>query len=373
MSKYSLVHLDDHDLIRELNAFVGHERGATAELLARIAEVDARRLYLPASYPSMYAYCVHALHLSEDEAYKRIRVARTARRFPMIFTAIADGRLSLTAIVVLTPYLTEQTADGLLSAATHKSKSDIEQLLAERYPQPELMGLVEAIPESRADSELVPEPVETHSCARTDVKLVPEPVAPPAILQPLVARAIDATAATAPRSQITAQARGRFAIHATVGTQAHDDLRRAQELLGHKLPASDVGEVLSRALRLLVVDLEKRKLAATPRPQRKHRATKSARHIPAHVKRAVHERDGDRCTFVAENGRRCESRTRLEFDHIEEVARGGRATEANIRLRCRAHNQYTAECAFGRGFMEGKRGEARRAAGDARGWRSGCS
>src|SRR6266850_8549165 len=91
-------------------------------------------------------------------------------------------------------------------------------------------------------------------------------------------------------------------------------------------------------------------------------ATKSARHIPANVKRAVWERDQGQCTFTSEAGRRCAARTRLEFDHIVEVARGGEATVAGIRLRCRAHNQYAAECTFGTGFMREKREAAQRKA-----------
>jgi hypothetical protein len=80
------------------------------------------------------------------------------------------------------------------------------------------------------------------------------------------------------------------------------------------------------------------------------------------MKRAVWERDGGRCTFVAESGHRCESRKRLEFDHIDPVAIGGEATVDNIRLRCRAHNQYEAESIFGAGFMETKREAAKEAA-----------
>jgi hypothetical protein len=38
----------------------------------------------------------------------------------------------------------------------------------------------------------------------------------------------------------------------------------------------------------------------------------------------------------------------------------------NIRLRCRAHNQYEAECIFGAGFMENKRGAAKQAAAEKR-------
>ena len=53
--------------------------------------------------------------------------------------------------------------------------------------------------------------------------------------------------------------------------------------------------------------------------------------------------------------RRCEAREHVEFDHVQEVARGGEATADNLRLRCRAHNQYGAECTFGAEFMRHKR------------------
>ena len=109
----------------EAASLVAQDRETTAALLAHVAEVDARRLYLPAAYPSMRLYCVHELLMSEEVAFKRIRAARTARRFPAIFAALADERLHLTAVVLLTPYLTKETADDLLSAAEHKSKSEI--------------------------------------------------------------------------------------------------------------------------------------------------------------------------------------------------------------------------------------------------------
>jgi hypothetical protein len=73
----------------------------------------------------------------------------------------------------------------------------------------------------------------------------------------------------------------------------------------------------------------------------------------------VWERDGGQCGFVGETGNRCPARARLEFDHVDPVARGGEATVEGIRLRCRAHNQYEAECVFGAGFMSDKRAEAR--------------
>jgi hypothetical protein len=146
-----------------------------------------------------------------------------------------------------------------------------------------------------------------------------------------------------------------------MGQSLHDKLEYAQSLLSHKIPSGEVAEVLERALDLLIVKLEKARFAATdhPRPQRE---PARGRHIPAEVRRRVRQRDQDRCTFVSATGHRCEARKYLEYDHIEPVARGGNSTVENLRLRCRTHNQYEAELAFGAGFMHEIRERARRAA-----------
>ena len=104
MSRYTLTHLTDSTLLRDLKTLVSQERGTTALLIAHLAEVDARRLYAPAGYPSLFEWCVAELRFSEDAAYKRIRVARMAREFPAIYDMLADGRLHLTAVM---------TADGV--------------------------------------------------------------------------------------------------------------------------------------------------------------------------------------------------------------------------------------------------------------------
>ena len=52
-----------------------------------------------------------------------------------------------------------------------------------------------------------------------------------------------------------------------------------------------------------------------------------------------------------------ESRMRLELDHIRPVCLGGKSSAANLRLRCRVHNQYEAIHLFGEEFMERKRGK----------------
>jgi 5-methylcytosine-specific restriction endonuclease McrA len=156
------------------------------------------------------------------------------------------------------------------------------------------------------------------------------------------------------RPRVAPLSPGRFALQLTTGQITHDLLREAQSLLGHAVAPGDVEAVLQRALRELVSSLRKQRFAncARPRPQR---AGTRNRYIPAAVKREVSRRDGGRCTFVNESGRRCEERFGVEFDHIEPVTRGGQSTVANLRLRCRAHNQYAVEHTLGQEFMRGKR------------------
>src|SRR6185503_11775722 len=150
------------------------------------------------------------------------------------------------------------------------------------------------------------------------------------------------------------------------GQDTRDKLRHAQELLGHRVASGDVAAMLDIALDALIAKLEKRKFAATSRPEAQRRPTRSKRHVPASIKREVRKRDGGRCTFVSESGHRCEARSNLEYDHVTELARGGATTAANLRLRCRAHNQYTAERRFGADFMAAKREESRGASRETR-------
>jgi hypothetical protein len=137
---------------------------------------------------------------------------------------------------------------------------------------------------------------------------------------------------------------------------AHDKLRYVQDLLGHQVAPGDVAALFERALDALIPELEKRKFAPTTEPRRdRPRSGQNPGYVAARVKRAIWKRDEGQCTFVSEDGRRCEARKDLQFDHIREVARGGEASVDDIRLRCHAHNQYTAELTFGADFMRHKR------------------
>ena len=142
MRDYTLTHLSDALLLRELSVLVTHDRATTARMLAHLAEVDVRRLYAPAGYSSLFAYCVEELRMSEDAASKRIQAARAARLFPILFTAVAEGRLHLSAVCLLAPHLTPENVDEWIESASHRRKAEIEMHLARRFPSPAVPPMV---------------------------------------------------------------------------------------------------------------------------------------------------------------------------------------------------------------------------------------
>src|SRR6267154_4188287 len=144
-----------------------------------------------------------------------------------------------------------------------------------------------------------------------------------------------------------------------------EKLRYVQSLLAHSHPGVDLDQLFDLAVDCLKARFEQQKFGKCDRPGRR-RGSQTPRYITLEVKRAVWERDGGQCAFVGTGGKRCEARAPLEFDHLDPVARGGRATVAGVRLLCRAHNQYTAERTYGADFMRGKREQAKQRAAQAK-------
>ena len=112
---------------------------------------------------------------------------------------------------------------------------------------------------------------------------------------------------------------------------------------------------MEKALDLLIDQVKKERFAVGRKP-RQSSATEAqeaaSRHIPDAIRRKVYERDGGRCTFVDEGGRRCMETGNVEFDHVDGFARTHLHDADRIRLLCRAHNQHAAEKTYGRAFME---------------------
>jgi len=338
--KLQLQSLSDDDLLRRLSELLRQSRRVESELVAHIAEVDQRRLYAREASPSMFEYCTRVLHLSEHEADLRIAVARASREHPMLPEMLSDGRLHLSGIAKLAPHLTVENRERLLKRAAYKSKREIEELIAEIAPRPEVPAVMRKLPQARTDPgpriELGPERVEARAH-----ELGPDRVAHLLVAPPM-------------RPVVEPLAPARYRVQFTASAELHDKLGRLRDLMRSAVPDGDLATIIETAVTEKLERLEARRFAKTKAPRKGLEQTKTApssRHIPAAVRRVVYARDEGRCTFVDALGRRCRARERLEFHHERPFGRGGDHSPPNTRLMCRAHNQHLAERDYGKEVM----------------------
>ena len=344
--------VSDRRLLGGLDHLVAKSRQNEADLLAYLAEVNRRELYLEQGFSSMFGYCTEMLHFSEATAFRRITVARSARTCPLLLERIREGALHVAGAKLLAPTLTPENHVELLDLARHKSKRAIEKILADRAPRPDVPARIRQLPNPRAVSAVLVPP-EIAKPAR-EAPSHEADLTGPGREAPSNEAALSAPESRAPTPAPSPLGGGRFRVQFTASQALCDRFREAQALLRHQLPNGDMAEIFGRALTLLVQDAKRKRFAQTSGRRRSDAARKSgapSRHIPANIKRAVCARDGSRCAFVGANGRRCGSRDFLEFHHRDPWARTKRHSTEGIELRCRGHNRYAAVQDYGAAYM----------------------
>jgi 5-methylcytosine-specific restriction endonuclease McrA len=317
-----LEDLSNEQLLSGLHALVAQGRTVLARLFVYLAEVEDRRLDLESACSSLFDFCVRRLGMGDDEACRRVAGARLVRRFPMALAMIERGELHLTGLLLLREHLTDENHEELLRAASGKTKSEVQRLVAERFPRTDAPSRIQTLP------------AVTHHGAQLGganagpiTSGVPGPK--PARVEPLSPE--------------------RYKVQFTASVELKEKIERAADLMRHANPSGDLSIVMDRALDLLIAQLEKRRLGKAARAP-KNASTRRTRkgYVPRAVRRDVFERDGEQCTYMDDSGRRCPSRAFLELDHQTPRALGGADNASNLSVKCRAHNQLAAERAFGR-------------------------
>jgi hypothetical protein len=323
MSDEGLIRgLGDDELLAAVLGLVRRDNELLAEMLAHLAELDLRRLYLDLGFPSLHAYCTTALGMCEATAGRRITAARVCRKFPEVLSRLAKGELHLSAVCSMSQHLDWNNAPELIELCANQSRRKVDEILAARFPRPDV---------------------------REKVRLDPLSV-------------------------------NRYGLHFTIDAEALEELERVRALARHRLPDGNLADLFKLAMKTLRAELEKQRFSvgrkrhgrsgpsvartadgcdsesthngdstekSSEAPPSAERQSNNATHPPAEVAREVYVRDGGQCTFVAQDGRRCGSRDFLQFDHIDPRRLGGPATTQNLRLRCHAHNQQYARQVYG--------------------------
>jgi hypothetical protein len=150
--------VSDQALIGQFTALVKQDQRVSAELLRYLDAIDRRQLWAKLGYSSLFVFCRSRFNMSEAVAGKRIGAMRTARRFPVLLSMVARGEIHLSGIQRLSAHLTADNQREVLAAAKHQSTRDIEKLVAELAPKPDVPARLRKLPEPRTRPQAQSQP-----------------------------------------------------------------------------------------------------------------------------------------------------------------------------------------------------------------------
>ena len=358
----SLTNVPDDDLLRRASELVHQGRSVDADLVAHIGEIEVRRLYAREAASSMFDYCRQVLGLRENEAYLRITVARASREHPVLLEMLRDGRLHLSGIARLAPHLTRANREAILNRAAGMSHRQVRELVSKLEPKPHISPTIRKLPDRSAPRGVAPAPLgapRVESCA-----LNIDPVS--ALLGPLGLSEDPPAPASAPTRSAVIEPVGpsRFRVRFDVDAELRDKFERLQALMRSSVPDGDLVRLIDIAVTEKLERIEAKRFGKTKKPRKglaETDTTPSTRHVPAAVRRAVHDRDGGQCTYRDKHGRRCSKRDDIEFHHKDPFGRGGDHSPGNLTLMCEPHNALLAELDYGKEVMARFRASASRA------------
>ncbi len=313
-----------------------------------LAEFDQGRLWVELGYTSLFYFLHRELGLSKGAAHYRKTAAELVQRFPEIIEPLRDGRLCLTTVVEVANVLTPENRAEVLPRFFGLSKREAQEVAAELRPReaPPRRDVVTAVraPAAPALALELPAAVDrgqesVHLANQTPgVAVTPNPARPAPSTPPRPRESVEPLTATETR------------VHVTVSRRFLKKLEAARNALSHSHPGAGMEETLEAGLDLLLERDAKRK-GFVKKPLKTPRPSSDPDHVPAHVRRAVWERDRGTCQWPMASGGICGSTRRCEIDHIKPRALGGESTVENCRVCCDRHNDRAARVVFGDAWM----------------------
>ncbi|MGK5087591.1 HNH endonuclease signature motif containing protein [Bdellovibrionota bacterium FG-2] len=293
-------------VLSELQNAVAEERKSQIRVLHLLREVERDGHYLEMGFPSLFEFVTQKLGYSAVAAHRRIQSMRLIKTLPEIASQIETGSLSLCVAA---------KTQSFFKSEDKRRKGDGDQKLSLQVKQDIALSMLGA---------------SMRECEKKLAEISPQ--------------------AALPSEKTRELSQGKTLIQFSAGQELVEKLEKLKGLLAHQNPDGSYEGLFEVLANMALKEIEPKK----PKSERPDNDAKTAfvstvekvgsRYIPAEVKRRVFARDGGCCTYQDEKtGKRCGSRFALEYDHAKPFAWGGETSEANLRLRCRSHNAYTAE------------------------------
>ena len=298
----SFHHLSHNDLIANFSDLVQKERQITAQVLACIAEIDRRKLYLEKGYSSLFDFLVRDYGYSPGAAMRRVDGARLLRELPDVKDKIERGSLTLSQANQIQRAaremkkaeraLSTEEKQELILQIEHANKKETEKILAERLNLP-----------------MMPIQKETlHRDASVTLTM------------------------TFSAEQIEMLEQVRYMVSHAVNSQ------NWSELCVYLAKKELVRRTKTRSTNSRSTN-SKSTNTATPSNSNVAATVKKRSALPARVRKTLLNTDA-RCQYKNHKGEQCYSSRFLQIDHIQSVSCGGSNDIENLQILCGTHNRY---------------------------------
>jgi|GEM_PF-1788858 len=302
------------------------ERLISIESVSLVGELERRNaavnMYMTSEQFAAY------VALTPNQYWKRAQAARVIRFFPKALEMVKAGETQESHLALISPKITQANSELLLIGIKNKSKRDVEGLLSRVTADGRLL-------DKEAEVELRLK-LTTSQLAMLDRarEVLSHGGQIPSLSDILIKALGDLLEKRDPL---------RKAERAAARREKSECPSPGKEDLGLSTSVSDAptpGKEVERCLQ---------GVSEAPSPGKGARPNRPA--IPAAIRHIVWLRDGGQCTWTHPDGSRCTERSMLELDHIEMWCRGGEHNAENLTLRCRRHNQFSANEQLGAEFM----------------------
>lgn len=286
------------NVISKLHDLRRREHECTVEIIRQLIVCYETRAYLEHGCSTLFAFLVEELMYSRSAASRRYQAMKVAMQFPQVLDMLQRHELTLCTLASAESLLSEVDApQQLLDRISGKSKREVEKIVARARPVPKK--------------------------PRESVK----PVAVKAPVDPLFA---------APSEPVES----RISVRTTLSEADYEEFEKVRAIVSRKKPGASVEDVFVETMRFYLKQKAPKQRKATEK-------RRNSRHVPRAVRDEVMIRDGQRCTYVGKNGKRCSCKHNLQIDHIKPWALGGAHEPENLRVLCAAHNRHQARKTFG--------------------------
>jgi 5-methylcytosine-specific restriction endonuclease McrA len=321
-------------LDQKLYSQVQTERKITHEILLMIQTMDILQSYRKLGYYSLFDYLVRRFGYSEGAANRRISAARLLRQVPEIAPQIQEGKLNLSQLAQAQTAINQQEKKTRKKISREKKKEALASLIGKNSFETKkslIQDFENFIPPKPRVIPTKNKKVQVHlEFDESDWTKIQS------LLSHMSHKVPDKKVESALLYWASEIEKKKLA------TQVKQETR-LEKIEASRCQMQDIQDKNKAENKLIAKEtVNSNEQRISPPLRRQSKTTRKS--ISSKVRHLLLRKANFQCQYISPmTGKKCDSHSFLDIDHITPLALGGTNEEKNLRILCRAHNHLLAK------------------------------